>query len=25
VARAYLDNWQRHRADALPMAEALLP
>jgi len=25
VARAYLDNWQRHRADAQPMAEALLP
>jgi phosphatidylserine/phosphatidylglycerophosphate/cardiolipin synthase-like enzyme len=25
LARAYLDNWQRHRADALPFAEANLP
>jgi phosphatidylserine/phosphatidylglycerophosphate/cardiolipin synthase-like enzyme len=25
LARAYLDNWQRHRADALPFAEAGLP
>ena len=25
VSRAYLDNWQRHRAEALPIAEALLP
>jgi phosphatidylserine/phosphatidylglycerophosphate/cardiolipin synthase-like enzyme len=25
LARAYLDNWRRHRDDALPYAEALLP
>lgn len=25
LARTYLDNWQRHRAEALPIAEALLP
>jgi phosphatidylserine/phosphatidylglycerophosphate/cardiolipin synthase-like enzyme len=25
LARAYLDNWQRHRAEALPIGEALLP
>jgi phosphatidylserine/phosphatidylglycerophosphate/cardiolipin synthase-like enzyme len=25
LAQAYLDNWQRHRAEALPLAEALLP
>ena len=25
VAKAYLDNWQRHRAEALPYAQAVLP
>lgn len=25
LARAYLDNWQRHRAEALPFAEGLPP
>ncbi len=25
LARAYLDNWHRHRDEALPYAEALLP
>lgn len=25
LARAYLDNWRRHRDDALPYEEALLP
>jgi phosphatidylserine/phosphatidylglycerophosphate/cardiolipin synthase-like enzyme len=25
VAKAYLDNWQRHRADALPYAQAVQP
>jgi phosphatidylserine/phosphatidylglycerophosphate/cardiolipin synthase-like enzyme len=25
LVRAYLDNWQRHRAEALPFAEGLLP
>jgi phosphatidylserine/phosphatidylglycerophosphate/cardiolipin synthase-like enzyme len=25
LARAYLDNWRRHRDEALPYAEALLP
>ncbi|MDP1606873.1 MAG: phospholipase D family protein [Rhodocyclaceae bacterium] len=25
LARAYFDNWRRHRDDALPYAEALLP
>jgi len=25
VLRAYLDNWQRHRAEALPYAEAIAP
>ncbi len=25
LARAYLDNWTRHRADALPFAQAGLP
>ena len=25
VQRAYLDNWQRHRAEALPYAEAIAP
>lgn len=25
LARAYLANWRRHRAEALPYAEALLP